>query len=151
MKRVVSLVIGAWLALSAPVWAAPEDVANDIAAEVVSPYCPGVTLHDCPSADAVELRTKIQTWLEDGASKQQVLDRLESEYGTTIHAAPEAKGTGLFAYLLPILGLVIGLVAIFFAARRWSHKRDDDPAPPPPSEEDHERVEAELAAFRSGG
>jgi cytochrome c-type biogenesis protein CcmH/NrfF len=146
-------ILAAWFVILAatPALAAPEDVANDIASQVVSPYCPGVTLHDCPSAAAVELRTKIQTWLEDGMSKQAVLDRLESEYGTTINAAPAAEGTGLFAYLLPIAAVVAGLGLIVFLTRRWTRGNDDEsPAPPALSREERNRLDSELSAFRSG-
>jgi cytochrome c-type biogenesis protein CcmH/NrfF len=148
MKRLLLFIVAA-TCIATPAVAAPEDVANDISSEVVSPYCLGVTLHDCPSAAAVELRAKIQTWLEDGASRQAVLDRLESEYGTTIHAAPEAKGTGLLAYLLPIGAVLVGLALIVFVTRRWTRGKDDPP-PPSPSSEDRNRLEAELAAYRSG-
>jgi cytochrome c-type biogenesis protein CcmH/NrfF len=139
-----------WLAAASatPAAAAPEDVANDISTQVVSPYCPGVTLHDCPSAAAVELRTKIQTWLESGDGKQVVLDRLESEYGTTIHAAPEAKGAGLFAYALPIGAVLAGLAVIVFVTRRWTGG-GDDPPPPSMSRDDRNRLDAEMAAYRS--
>jgi cytochrome c-type biogenesis protein CcmH/NrfF len=132
-----------------PAMAAPEDVANDIASKVVSPYCPGVTLHDCPSAAAVQLRTKIQTWLENGMTKSAVLDRLEDEYGTTINAAPAAEGTGLWAYALPILAVVAGLALIVFLTRRWTD-RGGKPPPTALTRDERTRLESELSAFRSG-
>jgi cytochrome c-type biogenesis protein CcmH/NrfF len=135
--------------VAAPAFGAPEDVANDIASKVVSPYCPGVTLHDCPSAAAVELRTKIQSWLEDGMDKAAVLDRLENEYGTTINAAPPADGTGLWAYALPIVAVVAGLALIVLLTRRWTNKGDGRD-PPALTREERSRLESELSAFRSG-
>jgi len=152
MRRFVLLALAAatTAAMTAtPAAAAPEDVANDISAEVVSPYCPGVSLHDCPSAAAVKLRTKIETWLQDGDSKNEVLDRLETEYGTTIHAAPEAKGAGLLAYVLPIAAVLVGLAVIVFVTRRWTRGPGDSP-PPSLSQDDRNRLDAELAAYRSG-
>ncbi len=135
--------------VASPAAAAPEDVANDIASKVVSPYCPGVTLHDCPSAAAVELRAKIQSWLEEGMSKQAVLDRLEEEYGTTINAAPAAEGTGLWAYILPVAAVVAGLALIVFLTRRWTNRGDESPPPRSLSRDERNRLESELSAFRS--
>jgi cytochrome c-type biogenesis protein CcmH/NrfF len=138
-----TLAVGTLLALtSAPATAAPEDVANDIAGQVVSPYCPGVTLHDCPSAAAVELRDKIETRVAAGATKAEVLDWLESEYGTTIKAAPK----GFLAYVLPVLAIVAGLGIVVLATRRWTKKKD--PPPPAISPDDSKRLEAELSTFR---
>lgn len=137
------------LVLAAPAAASPEDIANDIAGEVMSPYCEGVTLHDCPSGAAIALRERIKSKLEGGMSKAEVLDWLESEYGPTILAAPPAEGGGLFAYLLPIVALLAGAVVATLLIRRWA-------ARPPPDEpegvsvEERERLDAELAAFRSG-
>jgi cytochrome c-type biogenesis protein CcmH/NrfF len=142
-----TLVSGA-VFLGGPAAAGPEDVANDISAEVVSPFCPGVTLHDCPSAAAVDLRNKIETWLEAGSTRQEVLDRLKDEYGTTIYAAPEAKGTGLFAYVLPAAAVLGGLGVVVLIALRWTNKRGGSPSAFV-SEEDRARLDAELRGFRS--
>jgi cytochrome c-type biogenesis protein CcmH/NrfF len=133
-----------------PAVAAPEDVANDISAKVVSPYCPGVTLHDCPSAAAVELRTKIQSWIEDGASEQAVLDRLEQEYSTTINAAPAPDGTGIWAYVLPAVALIGGLGLVVLLVRRWTDKGGGTPPSRPLTRDERTRLESELSAFRSG-
>jgi cytochrome c-type biogenesis protein CcmH/NrfF len=130
--------------------AAPEDVANDISSKVVSPYCPGVTLHDCPSAAAVELRTKIQSWIEDGASKEAVLDRLEQEYGTTINAAPAPDGTGIWAYVLPAVALIGGLGLVVLLVRRWTDKGGGTPPSRTLTRDERTRLESELSAFRSG-
>jgi cytochrome c-type biogenesis protein CcmH/NrfF len=150
MKFLVAACLACAMAVTTPAAAAPEDVANDIASKVVSPYCPGVTLHDCPSAAAVELRTKIQSWIEDGVSKQAVLDRLEQEYGTTINAAPAPDGTGIWAYVLPAVALIGGLALLVFLTRRWTKKGDGAPPSPPLTRDERARLESELSAFRSG-
>ena len=52
MKRLALMTLVV-LALAGPVSAqSPEDLANDISQKVMSPFCPGVTLHDCPSQSA---------------------------------------------------------------------------------------------------
>ena len=58
MTRVVASILMV-LTLAAPAMAAPQDIANDISENIMSPYCPGVTLHDCPSDSAVGKRSSV--------------------------------------------------------------------------------------------
>ncbi|MDQ3982661.1 MAG: cytochrome c-type biogenesis protein CcmH [Actinomycetota bacterium] len=140
--------VGAALVLTA--WAAPEDVANAVAQEVMSPYCPGVTLHDCPSSSAQEMRRQIAGWAEDGMTKEEIIDRLEDEFGPSIRAVPEADGAGLFAWLLPGLAVAGGAVAAAVLARRWTRRAPATVTPAPPvSAEAGARLRAELDRLRS--
>lgn len=123
---VAALLLGAAPAAAA---AAPEDVANAVAQEVMSPYCPGVTLHDCPSSSAQEMRAEIVAWAEDGMTKEQILDRLEGEFGPSIRAVPAAEGAGLLAWLLPGAAVLAGTVLAVVLARRWA-RRPAAPAAP---------------------
>lgn len=129
--------------------AGPQDVANDISQHVMSPFCPGVTLHDCPSDNAIQLRAQIARWAADGMSKRQIMDRLVAQYGETIRAEPPTSGTGLLAWLLPALAVSTGIVIGGAIAVRWSRNRspDKDGAPIPSAL--HSRIEAELRELRS--
>lgn len=131
--------------------AAPEDVANDISSEVMSPYCPGVTLHDCASQEAVDLRERIVGWAAAGWSRARILDTLEAEFGPQIRAAPPAEGTGLLAWLLPALAVLGGVAVAWTVARTWSSRGRSGGASRPPtraSDEDRMRLDAELARLR---
>ena len=66
MKRTVAVTLFLWLLVGGQALATPEDVANEISEKIMSPYCPGVTLHDCASGAAVDLRSDIAGWAEDG-------------------------------------------------------------------------------------
>ena len=131
--------------------AGPEDVANRIAGEIMSPYCPGVTLHDCPSDAAIELRDRIVEMAKSGMNRGEIMDVLVAEYGEGIRAAPRPEGAGLVAWILPGLALASGAAAAFFLARRWSGRREDDapePAEEPLSDADRQRLQTELDALR---
>lgn len=150
MKAVLSLLVAAFV-VGAPTVAsaAPEDVANAVAQEVMSPYCPGVTLHDCPSSSAQEMRSEIAAWAEDGMTKDAILARLEDEFGPSIRALPSAGGSGLLAWLLPGLALVAGAALAIVLARRWAKR---PPAPVAPGvavpAEAGARLSAELDQLR---
>ena len=127
--------------------ASPEDVANDISEQVMSPYCPGVTLHDCPSDAAIALRERIADWAESGWSKTRIMDHLEAQWGDVIRATPPSKGMGVLAWVLPALAVLVGLVALVAVATKWSRRKVE--SSPPLSSNDRQRLEAELKQLRS--
>lgn len=138
------------LILAAPAFAAPEDVANDISRNVMSPFCPGVTLHDCPSDSAVQLRERIVAWADRGFTEDQIMARLESEYGSAIRAVPDAGGEGILAWILPAAAGLAGAAMAWRYARRWATR----PEVPKGynenvhiSDEDRRRLDAELRRF----
>ncbi|MEA2459909.1 MAG: cytochrome c-type biosis protein CcmH [Actinomycetota bacterium] len=153
MKRVLAfllLALAMVVALGSSAIAAPEDVANSIATQVMSPYCPGVTLHDCPSDAAVKLRERITSWAEQGWDRDRIIAKLKDEFGPGIVAAPPKSGSGLFAWLLPLAAVLIGALLLWRLLARWTHPPEDGP-PASVSAEDHRRVEAEMAKFRTSG
>ena len=50
------------------------------------------------------------------------------DFGPAILAQPPKRGFDLLAWLLPIGGLLIGAVAVGFAAWRWTRSREPEPA-----------------------
>lgn len=139
------------LALAVPAAAAPQDVANDISQNIMSPFCPGVTLHDCPSDSAVALRDRITEWAEDGFTRAQIMDRLIREYGDTIRAEPPRSGSGLVAWLLPVLAALGAAVVAWKLMRRWAHGPETPDGYDPDvhvTPADRRRLDAELDKLR---
>ncbi len=137
--------------LSTVARADPQDVANDVSNQVMSPYCPGVTLHDCASGQASKMREQIVKWAEAGWSKERIMDRLEAEFGATIRATPPAEGAGILAWLLPALAVAFGALVGIVLVRRWNLRAA--PASPATSAEvvspeDRRRVSLELKRLR---
>ena len=152
MRRIVLVVVAGFLVgIPAVAGAAPQDVANSVAKEIMSPYCDGVTLHDCASGAAQELRAQILDWAEAGWSKERIIDHLTSDdqWGEVIRAAPPPEGAGLLAWILPGLAAAVGLIAVAFLARGWSRRRRSTPLPAPVSAAERSRLDQELARLRS--
>jgi cytochrome c-type biogenesis protein CcmH/NrfF len=139
-------------ALIGPARASAEDLANEIAAKVMSPFCPGVTLENCPSDKAVALRARIESWAQDGWGEERIMDELVELYGDPIRALPPARGSGLWAWLAPGIALLGGAVLAIALARRWSGRpratTSDDAAAV--SAETRARLKEELDALRGG-
>ena len=97
--RLLIAVVAA-LAVALPVAAVraqPHDAAADaqkIFTSVMSPYCPGRLLADCPSSAAFELRAEILGRLESGESDADVERDPYGKFGDSIRAVPPAMGWG---------------------------------------------------------
>ena len=151
MKRILSLTSAVVfsMVLVAPGAAAetPEDLANRISGEVMSPYCPGVTLHDCPSDAATEKRIEIEGWARSGWSEERIMAQLEEDFGDNIKASP--SGTrGLLAWAIPAIVLGAGVASALSLSKRWTGSTAALQPPTQISPEDHQRVESDLEELR---
>ena len=86
-----------------------------------------------------------------GKDKDEIKAALVDEYGSEVLAVPEASGFGLAAFLVPIGGVAIALVAVGLAARRWRRARREEPDRPragvATSADDEERLSADLKRY----
>lgn len=67
---------------------------------------------------APQLVAEIKTMLKEGKTEQQVYAAFEKEYGPAVLAAPKAEGFDLLAWVLPFVGLGLGLVVVFVAVKK---------------------------------
>lgn len=153
MKRVAWMTF-VFLALAAPAMAqSPEDLANDISNKINSPFCPGVTLHDCPSQSALDMRDRIEGYARQGMDESAIMERLEAEYGPSVRAEPSSEGAGVLVWILPSVAVVAGGVLAWTLVRRWTSTRPQQvPGGPPATVEvsasDRQRLDAELGRLR---
>jgi cytochrome c-type biogenesis protein CcmH len=107
-------------------------------------------LSQAPAAD--RQREFIQREIDRGRDREQIKASLVEEYGPGVLAMPEGAGIDLWAYLLPLIGLGLGVAGVAWFVYRWRRSgsdddRDDD-RHEPPAGPDAERLERELADFR---
>ncbi len=103
------------LLLGAAAVAEPEGWAYDLSGELMSPFCPGRTLSECPSPQANSLRMWLIVQEAAGRNRAEVEAELYERYGDAILAAPRAEGFGIAAYLIPVVAFMAGgaLLALF--------------------------------------
>ena len=94
--------------------------AQRIFSRVMSPYCPGLLLADCPSPDAFALRAEIRTRLAAGEAPADVENALYARFGESIRAAPQPRSWGLLLWAVPfvVFATSIGGLAWYLAHRR---------------------------------
>jgi cytochrome c-type biogenesis protein CcmH/NrfF len=114
-------------ALGAPALA-EEAWSPDLWHDVMSPYCPGRTLADCPSPQAQELRAWIADQEAQGRSRAEVEEQIYRLYGDVILSAPRAEGWGLTAYLVPVGAFVLGGLVLVLFLRRQGAASESSPA-----------------------
>jgi cytochrome c-type biogenesis protein CcmH/NrfF len=106
------------------------DWVYELGNELMSPFCPGRTLADCPSPDAASLRMWIAVQAAAGRSRADIEEELYARYGEMIRGAPKAEGIGLTAYWIPAAVFAGGgcLVAWFlYRATRRARDRAEPP------------------------
>jgi len=94
----------------------------EVEKEVICPVC-HETLDLSTSAIADRMRTFIRGRIAAGDTKSEIKAKLVDQFGESVLAAPPKHGFNLLAWLLPLVGLVAGAVALGFLARRWSRER----------------------------
>jgi cytochrome c-type biogenesis protein CcmH/NrfF len=150
MKRILTVLAASSVIslFASPALAGPQDIANRIATEVMSPFCDGVTLENCPSEEAVQLRATIAHKASAGWSEVRIMSWLKTQYGIEA-AAPSDTGVGLLAWLLPGLAAVAGIAILVALLRRWtSRRRPEEQRIAAISAGDRTRLDHELAEIR---
>jgi cytochrome c-type biogenesis protein CcmH len=100
-----------------------ERAASTLFTEIMSPYCPGMTLTSCPSEGAFVLKDEIRAQLSVGRTPEQVMEGLERRFGPEVRARPRPEGMGLVAWVGPFVALGVGALAITWWIGRESRRR----------------------------
>jgi cytochrome c-type biogenesis protein CcmH len=134
--------------------APPQPAANlpDIENEVMCPVC-GTALNLSFSPQADRERAFIRHEIARGKTKQQIIDDLVTQYGTSVLAEPPKSGFDLTAWLVPGIAIILAAIGIAFGLRRWrragrarQEKAATDGEKPLDSAE-RERLDSDLARY----
>lgn len=130
------LVVGAGPRMAVAQDANVETQALQVFSHVMSPYCPGLLLADCPSPDAFTLRAEVRARLRAGEAPDDIEESLYRKFGDEIRAVPRADGSGLVLWVAPVLAFVVSLVGLaWYLSRQGTgtaptpdHRLATDPA-----------------------
>jgi cytochrome c-type biogenesis protein CcmH len=148
VKRLIVIVVAALFVVPVAYAGERHPTLAELEGEVMCPVC-GTTLDQSNSPAAQQIKRLIAARIAAGDTKTEIKDRLVSEYGEAILAAPEHKGFGLLAWWLPIVGIVGAAALVGLGAWRWSHARDDEVAPEGLDPAIERRLDDELRRFEA--
>lgn len=108
------------------------------------------TIADCPMLEchfSKPARTRIASMEAAGKSDSEITAQFVKEYGNQILAVPPVEGFNLLAWVMPWVGIAIGLVMVWLFVRRF---RKPAPATEPSADAEalsryQERIEKDLA------
>ena len=123
-RRVAQGAVVLGLLLAGPAWGqsladessasgGPPPWAYAMAHDLMSPFCPGLTLAACPSSQSDQLRQWILFQAAAGQTREQIEESLFERFGDVMRSVPKAEGGwGISAYAIPIGGFSFGLAFV---------------------------------------
>jgi cytochrome c-type biogenesis protein CcmH len=129
-----------------------DDQVNEVAKDIFCPVCENVPLDVCPTQACSDWRAEVRVQLEEGRSKQEIIDDFARQYGEQVRARPATTGFSLAIWIMPVVAVLAG--AVFFSRYLRSLRQSaaaglpaEKPSPkqaPPPKDDYLARIEKEL-------
>ncbi len=106
---------------------ADEATARDIARELICQCGCGRLLdgHVCATQEAMV--ALIEQKLAQGESRGEILDYFVAQYGEQVLASPPKRGFNLTVWIAPIVALLLGGGAVYFALKKWVRRGELEP------------------------
>lgn len=90
---------------------------QELTAELRCPQCQNQNIADSNAIVAVDMRQKTYELVQQGKSRQQVLDYMINRYGDFVHYQPPVNRFTVWLWLLPAL-MLLGLLIVGLLRRR---------------------------------
>ena len=123
------LLLGLALTFSACAREAPpslEERAQSIYKQLICLQCPGETIDQSQVELAAQMRGVVRARLEDGWTRDEILQYFVDSYGEAVLAAPPKEGFSLLAWVVPPVGLVGALVLLLLVVRSMRVRSDQE-------------------------
>ena len=99
-----------------------DDEVNRLAEELYCPVCENVPLDVCPTKACAQWRELIREKIALGWSDEQIKSFFAEQYGNQVLAAPPRSGLNWVIYLLPIIIIAAGALAVIRLLRSSQRK-----------------------------
>lgn len=101
----------------------PHPEAEKAISRLLSPFCKGFMLSQCPAEPSLILRDSIHALALQGWNADALEAWMLGNHGEEYRAVPKRSGAGLMAWLLPPLGLIAGLGVVALTLRSFVRSR----------------------------
>ncbi len=99
-----------------------EERAHALADGLKCPTCRSQSVADSDAPVSKEIRAEINRRIEAGETDEAIRDYLVGRFGTDVVLTPSASGVTGLVWVLPVVLVVAGGVALGFAFRRWRRR-----------------------------
>lgn len=146
MRRRLAIAAALVCLLAAVASAAPvdENTVREIAADLRCVVCQSLSVADSPSETAHQMRGIIRERLAAGDTPAQVKAYFVEKYGLWILLSPPRQGFNWLVWVVPFVGLGVGLLVVGVLVRRWT-RRAASRAPVAPGVAVDEAMRARIA------
>lgn len=136
-------------------FAAEASAVEAVSRELMDPCenCKGKLLSACDCGPAAELKTEVAQLLDQGLAPKAVVEKIVSEKGEWVRAAPPKRGFNLIGYALPFVLILLGAGFLVLFLRRAVMPQETPRAIPRivPAPETADAIERRPANLASPG
>ncbi|AWX16284.1 cytochrome c-type biogenesis protein CcmH [Mergibacter septicus] len=93
---------------------------HELTQQLRCPQCQNNSIADSNAIIATDMRAKVFELLQQGSSKQQVIDYMVARYGHFVTYDPPLNGSTVILWLAPALLLLLGTFWLLFYRRKES-------------------------------
>lgn len=124
-----------------------KDVLNNVIHSFWAPDFCGMNLADCPASSAEEMRAQIKQMLEQGKSKQDIINYYTNLYGTKILAEPPKTGFFAAVWVMPAVAVLVGAFLALAVVKKRKRVQNISDEPASLDENITREVEKELKKY----
>ena len=95
-----------------------EKRAQSLEKQLICPICPGETLDQSFVQISQDMKRILREKLQEGQDEGQIKEFFAARYGTSVLAAPPRTGFNLVTWIVPPIGIALGVVGLFFVMRQ---------------------------------
>ncbi|MDO8671299.1 MAG: cytochrome c-type biogenesis protein CcmH [Dehalococcoidia bacterium] len=105
--------------------------AREIAESLACPICQGQSVAESKSQLAQQMRSVIRKKVEEGESREEIMQYFVDRYGDVVLREPPKGGFNEILWWLPVLGLLAGAATSALVLHRWkTNRRESAPFDP---------------------
>jgi cytochrome c-type biogenesis protein CcmH len=97
----------------------------ELSAELRCPKCQNQSIGDSDAMIATDLRRKLYQLVEQGKTRDQIIQFMKQRYGEFVHYHPPVNPLTIWLWLLPLCFVIITLLWLYKQSRSQSNTQTD--------------------------
>jgi cytochrome c-type biogenesis protein CcmH len=94
--------------------------------ELRCPKCQNQNIADSNAVVAKDMKLKTYQLIQEGKSKQEIIDYMKLRYGDYVHYKPPVTAVTLWLWLLPLMFIVCGALFMFINGKKKQVEFDNE-------------------------